>query len=139
MQGRRGATLLEVIAALGLGGIVAGVVSARLTTLAASLELATSARSIAQTLRMVRAQALAEGTPLDATFDATAGTWCIEGPGGATRTTALPFPVAFTSLPARARIRFGSTGTAENGTIVLAADGRDASIIVNQRGRVRLQ
>ncbi|HXJ36721.1 MAG TPA: GspH/FimT family pseudopilin [Candidatus Eisenbacteria bacterium] len=140
MQGRRGTTLLEAVIALALGSIVAATASARLATIASALELASSARGLGQALRMVRAQAIAEGAALDATFDAASGTWSIQDAGGATRsTTALPAPVGFASLPVRRRIRFGSTGTAENGTVVLAADGRDASIIVNQRGRVRLQ
>jgi len=54
-------------------------------------------------------------------------------------TRALPPGVAFAALPARSRITFGGLGTADNGTVTLASGTRRRSVIVNQRGRVRVQ
>jgi hypothetical protein len=45
----------------------------------------------------------------------------------------------YQSLPSALRVRFSTVGTADNATVVLAAGGRARRIIVNQRGRVRLQ
>jgi Tfp pilus assembly protein FimT len=138
-MGRRGSTVAELLAAMALLAIAAGLAGARVTTLAASLRLATTTRTIAQTMRLVRGQAVAEGTALDVRFDAARATWSVQTTGGTVRQTlALPAPVAFTSLPARARIRFGTTGTAENGTVVLGVPGHTMSIVTNQRGRVRI-
>jgi hypothetical protein len=82
---------------------------------------------------------MAEGLALDVVFDATSSLWAVQTTAGAVRRTeALPSPVRFVSLPATARIRFGSTGAAENGTIVLSAGSTTGRIVVNQRGRVRL-
>src|SRR5438067_2521218 len=51
----------------------------------------------------------------------------------------LPPGVGFAALPARSRVLFGGLGSAENATITLAAGARTRSVIVNQRGRVRVQ
>src|SRR5205809_544605 len=51
----------------------------------------------------------------------------------------LPPGVGFAALPARSRVLFGGLGSAENATITLAAGARMRSVIVNQRGRVRVQ
>jgi len=51
----------------------------------------------------------------------------------------LPPGVGFTALPARSRVLFGGLGNAENATVTLAAGARARSVIVNQRGRVRVQ
>ena len=42
-------------------------------------------------------------------------------------------------LCGRARVLFGGLGTADNATITLVAGPRTRRIVVNQRGRVRLQ
>jgi len=47
--------------------------------------------------------------------------------------------VRFAALPARDRVQFGGLGTAQNATVTLAAGARARSVIVNQRGRVRVQ
>jgi len=51
----------------------------------------------------------------------------------------LPAGVRFTSLPASRRVRFTAIGTSDNATIALAAGGPARRIVVNQRGRVRVQ
>jgi hypothetical protein len=98
-----------------------------------------STRTLAQTMREVRARAMAEGQPLDVTFDASTSRWSVRTSAGlARRDDALPAPLRFVSLPASARIRFTSTGTADNSTVVVGAGAATARIVVNQRGRVRL-
>jgi prepilin-type N-terminal cleavage/methylation domain-containing protein len=139
MRARAGFTVIELLIAIGVGAVVARSALPELTGLARTLRLATSARTLAQRLRETRARAIAEGSPIDARFDATAGTWAIVGSDGTIREThALAPAVSFGGLPGSGRIRFGTTGVAENGTIVLATGAADRRIVVNQRGRVRL-
>ena len=136
---RRGSTLIETLACVAIAAALARTGSLAAVSLATSLRVATSARTLAQTMRATRARAMAEGRPLEVRFDATAGRWSIRSDDGTTRhDEPLPDPVRFTSLPARPIVRFGATGTADNGTVVLGAGTSSARIIVNQRGRVRL-
>jgi prepilin-type N-terminal cleavage/methylation domain-containing protein len=136
---RRGFTLIETVVALALTATLIGTSTMLLSSLAATFQLAASVRTITQTMRATRARAMAEGVALDVAFDASTGIWSIRTSDGTMRRTqALPAPVHFLTLPARARIRFESTGTADNGTIVLGAGSATRRIIVNQRGRVRL-
>jgi type II secretion system protein H len=135
----RGFTLIETLCSTAIVAVVAtgGVLAT--ASLAATLRVATTARTLGQTMRATRARAMAEGTPLEVRFDATAGRWSIHSDDGMTRQiAAIPESVRFASLPARAVVRFTPTGTADNATIVLAAGPSSARIVVNQRGRVRL-
>jgi prepilin-type N-terminal cleavage/methylation domain-containing protein len=140
MWGRSGFTLVETLVVLVLALVVSATAHAGFTTIAAAMQVSASARTLAQTLRATRSRAIAEGIALDAFFDDATQTWGIRAPDGTVRTTStLPSPVRFASLPVRRRVRFGSTGSAENGTITVSATGRAKSVVVNQRGRVRLQ
>ncbi len=136
---RGGFGLTEALATMLLVAILAREATLAAAGLAATLRVAAATRTLAQTMRETRARAMAEGIALEVTFDATAGRWAIRTSDGTVRRTdPLPAPVRFVSLPASARIRFGATGTADNGTIVLGAGGSAGRIVVNQRGRVRL-
>ena len=136
---RRGSTLIETLACVAIAAALARTGSLAAAALATSLRVATSARTLAQTMRATRARAMAEGRPLELRFDATASRWSVRTDDGTIRhDEPLPPSVRFTSLPARALIRFGTTGTADNGTVVLGAGAASARIVVNQRGRVRL-
>ena len=59
--------------------------------------------------------------------------------GPAQELQALPPGIAFSSLPSTLRVRFGTTGTADNATVVLASGPRTRRVVVNQRGRVHIQ
>jgi prepilin-type N-terminal cleavage/methylation domain-containing protein len=136
---RRGFTLIETLACVAIAAALARTGSLAAVSLATSLRVATSARTLAQTMRATRARAMAEGRPLEVRLDATAGRWSIRSDDGTIRhDEPLPDPVRFTSLPARPSVRFGATGAADNATVVLGAGGSSARIVVNQRGRVRL-
>ena len=134
-----GFTLLELLAALALAGILAGVGATQVAELVASARLASGARTVATLLRLARGRALKDDAGVQVVFDAAAATCDLrEGAVLLARHT-LPRGVAFAGLPARSRILFGGLGNGENGTIRLAAGARTRSIVVNQRGRVRLQ
>jgi general secretion pathway protein H len=139
MRRKRGITQIEVLVVLAVMATVAAAALPAMTTLGAALRLAASVRTLTETLRETRARALAEGEALDARFDPTTGAWRVEtATGTIRRVETLPSPLRFTALPAGNRIRFGASGTAENGTIVVGAGALSRRIVVNQRGRVRL-
>ena len=136
---RRGFTLIDALACVMVVVILARASALTAASLAAALRVGAATRTLAQTMRETRARAMAEGRALDVVFDPATKVWRIRALDGTVRRTEpLPVPVRFVSLPASAQIRFGSTGTAENGTIVLGADATTGRIVVNQRGRVRL-
>jgi prepilin-type N-terminal cleavage/methylation domain-containing protein len=136
---RRGFTLVEVLVGVAIAAILAGASALVTSSLATALRLTASARTLAEAMRETRGRAMAEGSPLDVRFDATAGRWTIAALDGTVRRTEpLPASVSFVALPARARIRFDSSGAAENGTIALGGGTATCRIVVNQRGRVRL-
>jgi len=139
-QREHGFTLLEVIVCVGLGMVLAGVGVVRLVDLIQSVRLAGAAREVATALRLARGDALSAGASIEVRFDA-ARTLCETRArmGALLDTRRLPPGVDFAALPARSRVLFGGLGDAENATITLAAGARRRSVIVNQRGRVRVQ
>ena len=140
MRRSPGFTLLEALVGTALLAITVGEGAVRLVDLLQSARLAGAVRTVATTLRMARGRAISSGGPMEVRFD-TAGR-LVELRDGAARvleTRVLPAGVALVGLPARARIRFGGLGTAENGTVTLGAGTRSHSVVVNQRGRVRVQ
>ena len=135
-----GFTVLELVAGLAIAATVAGTAALRLPPVVASIRLAAAAHRLAATLRQARGRALARNVRVDVGFDVSRGTWTVRELGGpALEPQALPPGVAFTSVPGAGRVRFTTTGGADNATIVLAAGGTLRRIIVNQRGRVRVQ
>ena len=132
-----GFTLLETLVGLALATTVAAMGGVRLTELLATARLATAARTLATTLRLARGRALATGTSVETRFDAPGHTYELRDGSGTIEVHGLPRGVLFAVLPARSRIVFGALGTADNGTITLAAGSRSRNVVVNQRGRVR--
>jgi prepilin-type N-terminal cleavage/methylation domain-containing protein len=136
---RRGFTGIEMVVALAITAIVAATAATALGSSVATFRLATTVRTLAETMRETRARALAEGLPLEVRFDASARIWRVTTSAGTVRRwDPLPASVRFVSLPVRARIRFDATGEAENGTITVGTLAASRRIVVNQRGRVRL-
>lgn len=134
-----GFSVLEVLVGLGLAGVLVGIAVLRLVALVEGARLAGGVRVVATTLRVARGRALADGAAIEVRFDRTLRACETRDVAGRTLATApLPPGITFAAVPARARITFGALGTAENGTITLGAGARQKSIVVNQRGRVRL-
>jgi len=139
MECNRGVTLVEALVGLALAAAVAGIGAPRLAELVASARLAGSARTVATGLRLARERALSSDAPVEVRFDVPRGACETRDRSGAVlETRLLPPGVTFVALPVRGRILFGGLRTAENGTITLAAGARARSVIVNQRGRVRV-
>jgi prepilin-type N-terminal cleavage/methylation domain-containing protein len=139
MRRNRGFTLIESLVVVALAALVARAGIVGVAELLRTARLAGAARTLAATLRLARGQALAGVGPVVARFDAARGRYeILDGTGGRLGDHVLPAGVAFTGLPARARITFGALGTADNATVALAAGPRSRRIVVNQRGRVRI-
>ena len=139
MHTSRGFTLFETLVGVALATIVAAMGGVRLSEVLASSRLAAAARTLATSLRLARGRALASGTSVEARFDAPGREYELREGNGTLDVHALPRGVLFAGLPARSRIVFGALGTAENGTVTLVAGARSRRVVVNQRGRVRLQ
>ncbi len=137
---RSGFTLVEALAGVGVAAVLAGMGVARLVELVETARLAGAARTVATALRLARSIAISGDDDVEVRFDAASARCETRDRGGALlETRSLPPGVVFAALPARARIGFGGLGTADNGTITLACGPRARSVIVNQRGRVRVQ
>ena len=130
--------MLEALIGVALAAVLSGLGTMRLVTLVHAVRLAGAAHTVATALRLVRGRALAAGEAGDVRFDARNGRLELRA-GPTLETRSLPQGVAFAGLPARAGITFSALGTAENGTITLVAGAGTRRVIVNQRGRVRVQ
>jgi hypothetical protein len=105
-----------------------------------SVRLSGAAERLASALRAARSEALARGRAVEVRFDPPRSAWSVREDGGPLMAVhQLPAGVTFSSVPGTLRLRFTSVGTADNGTVVLAAGGRARRVVVNQRGRVRVQ
>jgi type II secretion system GspH-like protein len=120
--------------------VLAGIAGVRLVVLVESARLAGGARTVATALRLARGTALAADATTEVRFDV-ARRVCEtrDARGTVLEARSLPPGVGFGSVPARARVLFSGIGTADNATITLVAGRRSRRVVVNQRGRVRLQ
>jgi len=135
-----GFTLIEAVAGLGLAMVLAGIGVVQLVALVQTVRLAGAAREVATALRLARGIALSGDASVEVRFDpARASCETRDRTGALLETRRLAPGVGFAALPARGRVLFGGLGSAENATVTLAAGARTRSVIVNQRGRVRVQ
>ena len=135
-----GFTLLELTVTLALASVLGGVGVSRLVSLVQSARLTGGARMVATALRLARGRAISGGASVEVRFD-TARQTCDtrDDAGRLLESRLLPGGVVFAGLPVRGRVSFGGLGTAENATVTLTAGPRARSVVVNQRGRVRVQ
>jgi len=102
--------------------------------------VAGAARSVATALRLARGLALSGGGTTEVRFDTTARTCQMRDTSGAVvETRFLPPGIGFAALPARRRVQFYGLGTGDNATIAIGGGTRVRRVVVNQRGRVRVQ
>jgi Tfp pilus assembly protein FimT len=134
-----GYTLAEALAGITLALIAGGSAVMSLASLVDGMRLAGGTRTVAASLRLARGRALAGEGPIEVGFDLGTDVFTVRDPAGSVlEAHSLPVGTVFASLPRRGHIRFGPLGTAENGTITLAAGSRVRQVVVNQRGRVRV-
>jgi Tfp pilus assembly protein FimT len=135
-----GFTSIELLACLALFAVVVGTGVSQLSPLIASVRLSGAAHRLAAGLRQARGRALERNLRMEMRFDPARRRWDVREFGGlALESQTLPEGVAFAGLPAGERVRFSTIGTADNATITLAAGRGTRRIVVNQRGRVRVQ
>jgi Tfp pilus assembly protein FimT len=135
-----GFTVMELVACMALLAVVTATGVVRLSPLVASVRLAGAAHRLAGILRQARGRALERNRRMEVRFDVPGRRGDVRELGGlALESQALPEGVTFAGLPAGGRVRFSTVGTAENATITLAAGTGSRRIVVNQRGRVRIQ
>ena len=135
-----GFTLFEVVAGLALAATVTGVGVARAPALVGPIRLTGAAERLAAALRQARGQALARNRRIEVRFDPPRRAWSLHEEGGpALEVHSLPAGIGFSALPSTGRVRFGTTGGADNATVVIASGTRTRRVIVNQRGRVQIQ
>jgi prepilin-type N-terminal cleavage/methylation domain-containing protein len=140
MRRANGFTLLEALAGMALAGILAGMGATRLPTLISGLRVNGAAHAVATTLRLARGRALAGGRAVEVRFDAPGASVETRWQAGATiELIRLPVGVGFAAMPASGRILMNGVGTAQNGTVTLGAGTSRRDVVVNQRGRVRVQ
>jgi prepilin-type N-terminal cleavage/methylation domain-containing protein len=135
-----GFTLFELVACLALVATIAGGAALRLPDILASVRLSGATQRLSAALRQARGHALERGSPVEAELDDARGLWEVREVSGASLAREpLPAGVIFASLPASRRVRFSAIGTTDNATIMLGAGAIVRRIVVNQRGRVRVQ
>ena len=133
----RGVTLLELLV-FGLLSLFAGAAVPQLSSMMGMLELRAGALRMASALTRARFAALAHGEPW---WVRVVGPSAFEvGPEGiAPVRTQLPGNVRFVAVTSGGEVRFGPNGWAENATFTLGYAEHERSVVVNQRGRVRLR
>jgi Tfp pilus assembly protein FimT len=132
--------LVEMLAGMAVLLTTVGIASTSLGGVVGSVRLSGAAERLASALRAARSEALARGRAVEVRFDPPRRTWSVREDGGALMgVEQLPAGVTFSSLPSSLCLRFTTIGTTDNGTVALAAGGRARRVVVNQRGRVRVQ
>jgi Tfp pilus assembly protein FimT len=136
----QGASLLELLVCLALLVTIAGTGALRVPDIMAGMRLSGTAHRLSAALRQARGRALERGGPVEVLFDEAGNRWEVQEPNGPSiAREVLPPGVTFAGLPANRRVRFSAIGTAENATVTLGAGGVVRRVVVNQRGRVRVQ
>ncbi|MEW6269107.1 MAG: type II secretion system protein [Thermodesulfobacteriota bacterium] len=140
VRGERGASLVEIVLAVALAGVMLGVAWPSVASYREAAELRSATLRLASALARGRVAALTEGrtwllrldgirrwvlAPLDESPDAPA-----EELPGAT------FVAAATS---GGDVRFFPSGLADNATFTLGAGDQRRRVIVNQRGRITVE
>ena len=137
MYARSGATLIDLLAAVGLASLFAALAVLHLPDLRDPIRLRGAANEFAATLRLARARALAHGVRVRVEVAGTPPIATVFEGGAPVGSWRLP-RVALLSGPPGGGLTFTPMGTAPNATVTFAAGTRVRSVIVNQRGRVRV-
>lgn len=131
----RGLTLLELLVCLALVGILAGTAGLQFAQLSSQWQLRDACLRVVGEL--IRARAAAPGVSGGAAVRVEGKTLVVRD-GSSVRRVSLPEGVAV-DLNSGGEVRFSSSGLAENATFRLHNRFGERSVVVNQRGRVRVQ
>lgn len=135
----RGFQLLELVVALGIVSVLAGVTMAGANRWLPGIRLEQASAEIVASLRHARARAVAFGRPVEFVLDLPGRRWSVDGAA-----RGLPAGVEFDpSRSTRVRddrltIRFQPGGyTSDNATIAVRSGSAARRIVVSSAGRVR--
>lgn len=136
-QGTTGFTLIEMLAAIVVAGILVAIAVPRFYALLPGIRVASAARQVATDLQLARMRAIAQRTPQTVAFDTATATYTF---GADTRNLSVLYPgTTIKSLSAGAPT-FTTVGGANATDITLSNNGvPDRVIRVNAAGRIFTQ
>lgn len=133
----QGVTLAELLVVVAVTSIIGAAAVPRVGPVLAAIRLPLGARQLATDLSVARATAVLRNTRAHITFRENAYTVRYDAGEPAEILAILPPGIRIVDLPTSGMLRFFSSGSADNGTVVLAAaSGNRRAVVVNQRGRV---
>jgi hypothetical protein len=139
-RARRGTSLLELTAALGVTTLAAGLCGGALAGLGRATAVESArVRALGVLLAARRSAYAMEGT-VEVTAHPGDGALTIRMPDATTRTETLPAGTVITRAPANGRVRFYASCLGDNATFAVGStDGSagEQTIVVNQRGLIR--
>jgi prepilin-type N-terminal cleavage/methylation domain-containing protein len=131
----RGFSIIELLAALTLAGILAGLALPGWNRLLVSQHLASSVRVVQSDLQAIKMRAVTENAAYGFVYQANAPDYAIEKNGKPIATKPLPETVSITKAGA---ISFSPRGTASGNRVRLQSrDGSCEQVVVSPTGRVR--
>ena len=131
----RGFSMIEVLAAIALAGILAGLALPGWNRLLPSLHLASSVRVVQSELQAIKMRAAAENVSYRFVYQSNAAVYAIEKNGNPLVSKPLPDGVSITEAGA---IAFSPRGTASGNRVRLQSrDGSCQQVVVSPTGRVR--
>jgi prepilin-type N-terminal cleavage/methylation domain-containing protein len=137
MNRQAGLTLIELMAAIGVLGILVALATPRLLSTLPSLRLNDATRQVATDLQMARMRAIAQNTSNTVTFNTSTGTYTFTLGNESIDIDQLYPGITFSSVPANPV--FTSRGTASTtATITLSNGSATKQIEVTSVGRVRI-
>jgi hypothetical protein len=136
----RGVSLLELVAAVGVTTLIAGLTGSALSRLARATAVQSARVRVMNALLEARRLAYATESTVEVTGAIGDAAVVIRTTDGESRAAVLPAGTAIMHFPASGHVRFFASGLADNATVTVgSAEGTAAEeqIIVNQRGLVR--
>jgi len=134
-----GLTVAELLAAIAVLSVLAGLTTLRAARLMSSIHLPLDARRLAADLSLARATAVLRNTRATITF--THHAYTVRYDRGAPEKTrgVLHRDVGIVAIPRAGALSCYASGRCDNGTVVLASNaGERRSVVLNMRGRVRM-
>jgi hypothetical protein len=139
-RGTRGASLLELLAAVGITAVAAGLSGGALARLARATAVQAARVRVVTALLDARRRAYASESTVEVAGELGATSVTIRPADGIAETVALPAGTSITRFPASGHVRFFASGLADNGTVEVGSADETAAperVVVNQRGLVR--